>query len=58
MAPKKDKAAEGLKIGHRLRDLRHKRHLTLQDLAAKTGLGKDLIAEIEKGEVLPPVGRC
>ncbi len=55
MAPKRDKAIDGLKIGHRLRDLRHKKHLTLQDLAAKTGLGKALISEIERGEILPPV---
>ncbi len=56
MAPRKDKATDGLKIGHRLHDLRHKKHLTLQDLAAKTGLDKALISEIEKGDVLPPVG--
>jgi transcriptional regulator with XRE-family HTH domain len=55
MAHKKDKAVEGLGIGHRLRDLRHKQHITLRDLEAKSGLKKSLLAEIERGEVLPPV---
>jgi transcriptional regulator with XRE-family HTH domain len=56
MARKKDKAVEGLGIGPRVKDLRHKGHITLQDLAAKTGLDKSLLSEIEKGEVIPPVG--
>ena len=58
MARKKkdEKVVEGIKISQRLKDLRHKKHLTLQDLAAKTGLSKNLLSDIEKGEVIPPVG--
>lgn len=55
MAPKKNKAVEGLAIGHRVRDIRLKKHITLQDLEAKSGLNKSLLTEIEKGEILPPV---
>ena len=55
MAKDKDNALEGLRIGHRLKDLRHSRHITLLDLAAKTGLEKSLLSEIEKGMVIPPV---
>ncbi len=55
MATHEDRVVEGLRIGHRVRDLRHKKRLTLQDLAAKTSLSKSLLSEIEKGESLPPV---
>jgi transcriptional regulator with XRE-family HTH domain len=50
-----DTATEGLKIGRAVRDLRHKRQITLQDLAAKTGIPKSVLAEIENGDVVPPV---
>jgi len=46
---------EGLKIGTRVRELREKRRLTLQDLAIKTGIDRSVLGEIESGEVIPPV---
>ncbi len=50
MAKHEEQAVEGLRIGNRVRDLRHKKRLTLQDLALKTGFTKSLLSEIEKGE--------
>ena len=50
-----DTAAEGLKIGRIVKELRHKKQITLQDLAARTGIPKSVLAEIESGEVVPPV---
>ncbi len=46
---------EGLKIGEKVRLLREKKHLTLQDLAAKTGMTKSVLSEIETDEIVPPV---
>ena len=46
---------EGLKIGRAVKELRHKKQITLQDLAAKTGVPKSVLGEIEKGDVVPPV---
>jgi transcriptional regulator with XRE-family HTH domain len=46
---------EELKIGVKIRDLREKNFFTLQDLAAKTGLTKTVLTEIEADEVMPPV---
>jgi len=55
MAKKEDRAQEGLKIGQRVKDLRQKQNYTLQDIAAKTGLAKSLLSEVESGEVVPHV---
>lgn len=55
MAKKEDRAQDGLKIGQRVKDLREKQNLTLQDVAAKTGLAKSLLSEVESGEVMPHV---
>jgi transcriptional regulator with XRE-family HTH domain len=46
---------EGLKIGNKIRELRQKRHYTVEDLATKTDLPKSLLTEIESGEVSPPI---
>jgi transcriptional regulator with XRE-family HTH domain len=46
---------EAFKIGNKIKDLREKNRYTLQDLAAKTGLSKEFLAEIERGEVVPPI---
>ena len=48
-------AAEGQRIGRVLRELRHKKQFTLQDVAAKTGIPKSVLDEIESGDVIPPV---
>ncbi len=55
MAKKEDRAVEGLRIGRRVKDLRQKQSFTLQDIAAKTGLAKSLLSEIESGEIVPHV---
>ncbi len=55
MAKKEDRSQEGLKIGQRVKALREKQNLTLQDVAAKTGLAKSLLSEVESGEVVPHV---
>jgi transcriptional regulator with XRE-family HTH domain len=48
-------AAVELGIGRKLQNLREKKRLTLDDLSAKTGLARDLLADIEKGDFVPPV---
>jgi transcriptional regulator with XRE-family HTH domain len=49
------KTFEELEIGRRVRSLREKMQLTLQDLAAKTDIPKSVLEEIESGDVIPPV---
>jgi transcriptional regulator with XRE-family HTH domain len=46
---------EGISIGGKIKELRERRQLTMQDLAAKTALTKSVIAEIEQDEIVPPV---
>lgn len=56
--PKSDQtipAIEEFKIGAKIKELREKKYFTLQDLAAKTGLSKNLLTEIESDEIIPPV---
>jgi transcriptional regulator with XRE-family HTH domain len=48
-------AVEELKIGGKIKYLREKSFFTLHDLAAKTGVSKSVLAEIESDEVTPPV---
>ena len=48
--------AEKLKIGQRIKELRQKKHLTLEDMATKTGLTKAVLAGIESDETVPPLG--
>jgi len=43
------------KISRKVRELRQKKHYTLQDLVTKTGLSKSVLTEIESGDVIPPV---
>ncbi|MEI6314119.1 MAG: XRE family transcriptional regulator [Syntrophus sp. (in: bacteria)] len=50
-----DEAYGGLDIGRKVQELREKQQLTIMDLAAKTGLPRSVLAEIESGEVIPPV---
>jgi transcriptional regulator with XRE-family HTH domain len=45
----------GAGIGTKIRQLRKKRQYTLQDLAGKTGLSKEDLSLIERGEGEPPV---
>ncbi|MBI5445227.1 MAG: helix-turn-helix transcriptional regulator [Deltaproteobacteria bacterium] len=55
MARRMDPELEGLGIGGKVRELRQKRRLTLQDLSEKTGLSKPLLSQVENGHVMPPV---
>jgi transcriptional regulator with XRE-family HTH domain len=49
-------AVEELKIGGKIKDLRERNFYTLHDLAAKTGISKSVLNEIESDEIMPPVG--
>lgn len=42
-------------FGKRVMKLRRERKLSLADVANETGLSKDYISDMEKGEVIPPV---
>jgi transcriptional regulator with XRE-family HTH domain len=46
---------EGLRIGNKIKELRERRQLTLHDLAAKTGLTKAVLSDIEENAIVPPV---
>lgn len=46
---------KALKLGSKVRELRQQKHYTLQDVAAKTGLSKPFLSQIENDHVVPPV---
>ncbi len=46
---------KALQIGSKVRDLRERRHYTLQELSVKTGLSKALLSQIENNRVIPPI---
>lgn len=48
-------AVAALMIGAQVRELREKNRYTLQDLAAKTGLDREMLARIEGHEFIPPI---
>jgi len=50
-----DQAFTDTSIGRKVRELREKNQLTIMDLAARTGVPKSVLAEIESGDVTPPV---
>lgn len=45
-----------LKVGESAKEIREKKGLSLQDISQRTGLEPELLAEIERGEVSPPLG--
>jgi transcriptional regulator with XRE-family HTH domain len=45
-----------LKVGESVKEIRAKKGLSLQDISQRTGLEPELLVEIEKGEVSPPLG--
>ncbi len=53
---KKTQADERLRIGAKIKERRQKKRLTLEDLEAKTGVPKSVLAKIEKEETVPPLG--
>lgn len=50
-----DPQHEDLGIGTKARELRLRRRYTLQDLSARTGLPKELLSQVEGGDVMPPI---
>lgn len=46
---------KALQLGSKIRELRLKKNYTLQDVAAKTGLSKPFLSQIENDHVVPPV---
>ncbi|MHC1727529.1 MAG: helix-turn-helix domain-containing protein [Syntrophobacteraceae bacterium] len=48
-------AVAALMIGTQVRELREKNRYTLLDLAAKTGLDREMLARIESHEFIPPI---
>jgi transcriptional regulator with XRE-family HTH domain len=53
---KKTQADDRLRIGAKIKERRQKKRLTLEDLEAKTGIVKSVLAKIEKEETVPPLG--
>jgi transcriptional regulator with XRE-family HTH domain len=45
-----------LKVGENVKQIREKKGLSLEDISQRTGLRVKLLAEIEKGEISPPLG--
>jgi transcriptional regulator with XRE-family HTH domain len=43
--------------GDMLRTIREKRGFSLDELAARTGIGRDALAQFEAGEFMPPLGQ-
>ena len=45
-----------VKVGESVKEIREKKGLSLRDISQRTGLEPELLMEIEKGEVSPPLG--
>jgi quercetin dioxygenase-like cupin family protein/ribosome-binding protein aMBF1 (putative translation factor) len=45
-----------LKVGESVKEIREKKALSLQDISQRTGLQVELLMEIEKGKISPPLG--
>ncbi|MFC1836863.1 helix-turn-helix domain-containing protein [Thermodesulfobacteriota bacterium] len=50
------KKSESESLADRIRKMRKKRKLSLEDVAAKAGCDADYLKELEEGKVSPPVG--
>lgn len=50
------KSPESVSLGERIRTMRTKQKLSLEDFASQTGYDADYIEKIESGEVAAPVG--
>jgi len=46
---------EALSIGDKVRKLRQEKQFSIEDLVAITGLDREVIAKIERNEVVPPI---
>ncbi|MFH0822648.1 MAG: XRE family transcriptional regulator [Pseudomonadota bacterium] len=56
-ARENQEAERAAKHGHRIRAGREERGFTIGELAAKTGIGEDLLASVESGETYLPLGQ-
>ncbi len=45
-----------LKVGENVKQIRERKGLSLEDISQRTGLKVELLTEIEKGEISPPLG--
>jgi quercetin dioxygenase-like cupin family protein/DNA-binding XRE family transcriptional regulator len=45
-----------LKVGETVKEIREKKGLSVEDISQRTGLSSELLMEIEKGNVSPPLG--
>ncbi len=45
-----------LKVGESVKEIREKKGLSIQDISQRTGLEPELLMEIEKAEISPPLG--
>jgi len=45
-----------LNVGENVKEIREKKGLSLQDISQRTGLQVELLMEIEKGKISPPLG--
>ena len=48
---------EDRRLGIRLKELRESLHITQEELAAKSGLGRNYIAALETGDIAMPLGK-
>jgi len=51
-----EKGAEDLRIGEKVRELREKKGLSLQDMANRTGYTSALLSQVENHLISPPLG--
>lgn len=51
-----EKKSQELKVGEKIRELREKRGLTLQEVANRTGYSSAILSQIENHMVSPPLG--
>ncbi|MCJ7596668.1 MAG: XRE family transcriptional regulator [Desulfobacterales bacterium] len=45
-----------VKVGERVKSVREKRGLSLEDICQRTGLTMEVLSQIEEGEIAPPLG--
>ncbi|MBW1668112.1 MAG: cupin domain-containing protein [Deltaproteobacteria bacterium] len=56
IAPQVEKEDIPLKVGQRIRSVREKRGLSLENISERTGIDTLLLSQIEAGQIAPPLG--
>jgi transcriptional regulator with XRE-family HTH domain len=51
-----EEESEAAHVGERVRAVREKKGLSLQDISQRTGIPADTLADIEENRILPPLG--